>query len=947
MSFTRFNRRIIVLAILSLVLNVAIAQPNLADTIPVDPQIKTGYLSNGLKYYIRQNKKPEQKVELRLVVNTGSILEDDDQQGLAHMTEHMAFNGTKNFKKNEIISYLQSIGVQFGADLNAYTSFDETVYMLPIPTDRPANIEKGFQILEDWAHQVSFLDEDIESERAIILEELRNGKGAEDRMYRKLYPKLFAGSKYADRLPGGIDSIIKTFKPDLVRKFYKDWYRPDLMAVVVVGDINVSDAEELIKKHFNGLTNPANERPATRPKIPVYTENDAMVVTDKEATTYAISINYSTLPVQPSITIGGYRNDMVKNIFSSLTGQRLRELTQKENPPFLGAFIDFSSFARNYEQLTIYVFPGTNDAKTSVTAAVEEVEKVKRFGFTAAELDRVKKNILASLERAYNERDKTESESYASEFIRNFLEQESIPGIAKELEYAKSLLPTITVEDVNAIGKKLDINEKFFAAITGPTPNGITLPTKDSLIAYTLAAENNPALKAYEEKAVATVLLEKMPKPGKVIKQTKDPVLGTTTWFLSNGTTVTFKKTNFKDDQVLLGGRRSGGASNYGLADKFNAQYATAVAGVMGAGNFSPVDLQKARAGKVASAGPMLTQTMDGFSGSSSVKDMETMFQLLYLKATQPRIDTALFKSFIQKSKQQSAFAMADPTNAFIDTMVKVLYNHNPLAPTAVPKPEYYDAINLDREMAIYRERFGDATGMNFAIVGSINEAAQKPLVEKYIASLPVTGKKFSFKDNGVRYAKGKINLNINKGEAEKSMILSIYGGEVPYSADLDLKAGAISEILNIRIVEELREKIQGIYSGSMNGGLNKLPYPNYQFSIQLPCGPEKVDTLLFAMNSEIENLKKKGPKAADLEKVKQQWLEQNKEAMKENGTWLTEILDSKFPGDNTERFIHAEKYIKALTPKQIQDAAKILLNNQNVLTAILRPASSGTSGSK
>jgi zinc protease len=585
------------------------------------------------------------------------------------------------------------------------------------------------------------------------------------------------------------------------------------------------------------------------------------------------------------------------------------------------------------------VYNGTNDAQKSLAVAVEEVERVKRFGFTSAELERAKKTILSSIERAYNERDKTESEAYVTEYIRNFLEDEAIPGITKELEYTKALVPGITLDEVNAVGKSLESNEHFFATLTGPDPApGVNLPSKEEILATATAATNNKDIKPYEEKAIAANLLDKKPKPGKIVKESADPVLGTKTWTLSNGTTVTIKKTDFKNDQILLGARRPGGSANYGLSDKFNAQYATAVAGVMGIGNFTPLDLQKALAGKVASAGPLLTGTMDGFTGNSSVKDQETMFQLLYLRATAPRMDTSLFRSFVQKSKQQSAFAMADPQNAFIDTLIKTKYNNNPLAPVAVPRPEYYDKIDLNRAVEIYKERFGDVSGMNFVIVGSIDEKTLRPLVETYIASLPATGKKFTWKDNGVRNAKGNINLNVNQGQADKSLILSIHTGEIPYSDDLDLKASAISEILNIRIMEELREKIQGIYTGGINGGLNKLPYPNYQFFIQLPCGPEKVDTLLYAMNTEIENLKKNGPTPADLDKVKQQWLEQNKTSMKENGTWLGEILETKFPGDNVDRFVNAEKYIKALTPKQIQDAAKVLLNNANVITGVLRP---------
>lgn len=917
----------------------ALSQASLTDALPVDPKVKIGKLDNGLTYFIRQNKKPEQKVELRLVLNAGSILEDDDQQGLAHMCEHMAFNGTKNFKENDIVSYLQSIGVGFGNDLNAYTSFNETVYMLPIPTDKPGNVEKGFQILEDWAHQVSYNDKDINDERNVILEESRQGQGAQERMRRKWLPGLLAGSKYANRLPIGIDSIISTFKPDAIRRFYKEWYRPNLMAVVVVGDISTEEAEKLVKKHFAGLKNPANPRLRELAKMNPYSGNKAVVVTDKEATNYSIAVYYSAIPSVQSSTLGQYRDDMVKQLFAGLINQRLRELTQKENPPFIAAGLGFSTLARGYEQPYVSVIAGENDTRRGLEAALEEVERVKRFGFTAPELDRIKKSTLAGVERMYNERDKSESMDFVDEYIGHFLEGEAIPGIENEYKYYQDLMPGITLEDLNKMAKKMAAESgNFFTMLLGPEPaETVKLPTADDLIAINLAVAKKD-IKPYEEKAIASTLVSKLPSPGKVVNETRDTTWGATTWLLSNGVKVTVKKTEYKNDQVLMGARRPGGNGNYGLEDKFNANYATAVAEAMGIGAFSPTDLQKALSGKVASARAVFSTTFDGFSGSSNVKDLETMLQLLYLRVTEPRMDTALFRSFVQRSKSQMAFAMGNPQTAFIDTLFSAMYANNPLAPVAVPKPEYFDKINAERALAIYKERFGDVSGMEFVFVGSIDEAALKPLVETYIASLPASGKKFAWKDQGVRMVKGQKQLDFYKGQAQQSLILAFHSGEVPYSEDLELKADAISEILNIRIIEELREKIQGIYSGGTSASVEKIPYDNFQIVFQLPCGPEKVDTLLLAMNAEIESLKKNGPSEEVLNKVKQQWLESYKTGLQENGTWLNRILRDRFPGAEADRFLHYEKYVNSLTPAQIKVAANILLGGKNVFTAILRP---------
>jgi zinc protease len=912
------------------------AQSNLNDKLPRDPKVKVGKLANGLTYYIRQNKKPEQKVELRLVVNAGSVLEDEDQQGLAHLSEHMAFRGTTHFKKNDLISFLQSIGVTFGNDLNAYTGFDETVYILPIPTDKPGNLDKGFQILEDWAHNVTDKDEDIDAERPVVLEESRLGKGADDRMFRKIYPVLFEGSKYADRLPIGIDSIVKNSKYESLRRFYKEWYRPDLMAVIVVGDIEPVIAEAFIQKYFNGLVNPSKERERQNIPVPAYSKSNALIVTDKEATNYVIQVNYSAIPNPEDVTLNGYKKDIVKNIFITLLNQRLRELTQKENPPFVYAGANFSSYARNYEAFNAEIGVGTGNALTSIEVFTTEVERVKKYGFTQAELDRVKKTFLSQMDVMYNEKDKTESSNYAEEYIRNFLTQEPIPGIEKEHEYYKKLLPQISLSDVNAFADILKQNSNKLITLTGPEPKQ-TLPTGDALLSKVNEVENG-VINPYEEKVLATSLLTTIPKAGKIISTTNNNLLGTTELMLSNGVSVTLKQTDFKNDQILMSAIRPGGKNNYSLKDKYNADYATAVVGTMGVGKFSPDDLQKLLAGKTATASPVFSGTTEGVNGSSSIKDAETMLQLMYLYFTSPRKDVALFNSFVQKNKSQLAFIGANPQVAFIDTLYKVMFNNNPLASVPIPKPENFDKINVDRALQIYKERFGNAYGMHFTFVGSFKEDQLKPLIEKYIASLPSVYKKFNYADNKVRPIKGKVNVNVYKGTEQKSLSLVLYHGEITYSYDLELKAAAISEILNIRIIEELREKIQGIYSGGISAQYEKIPYSNYSFVLQLPSGPEKVDTLLFAAKKEIEDLKKFGPSQQNLDKVKQQFLQQHKVNIKDNNYWLGKLQNIAFPGSDPKYFLNYEKYINALTVKSLQDAANLLLNGSNVITAILRP---------
>ncbi len=908
------------------------------DLLPQDPKLKKGVLANGLTYYIRENSIPEKKVELRLVVKVGSIAEDDDQQGLAHMAEHMAFNGTKNFKKNEIVSFLQDIGVGFGSDLNAYTGFDETVYILPIPTDKPGNLAKGFQVLEDWAHQVTYMDEDINNERAIILEESRLGKSGEERMFKKVYPELFKGSKYAQRLPIGVDSIIRNFNPESIRRFYREWYRPDLMAVIVVGDISSSQATELINKHFGGLKNPANPRQREYAAVPPYSSSEAMVVTDKEATGYSFSLNYPAYAVNPSVNIDDYRNDLVQSLYTSMLNSRFREISQKENAPFVYAYAGFDSYAKGYESFNTTVSTGTNEIRKGIDAVTEEIERLKRFGFTESELDRAKKNMTSSYERMWNNRDKNESQNYAEEYLRNFTDQEPCPGIDKEYEYIKQLIPGISLAEINKVTDQYKKQQNRFAYILGPeTTPGITLPGNAEILAA-LDAKSKADIRPYEEKAIATVLMKKEPVKGKVVSKTKNSVLGTTELVLGNGIRVTLKSTDYKSDQILLNAGRYGGIGAYPVEDKYSAENAGAIISTMGVGEFSPTDLRKALAGKTVSLSPVINQNIDGFRGSSGNKDIETLFQLLNLYVTEPRKDTSLFRSFIQRNKAQFQMMGANPQVAFIDTVYKVLYQNSPLAPTAVPKAENYDKISLDRSLQIYKERLGDLSGMDINIVGSFKDEEIIPLIEKYIASLPASSKKISFTDNKLRPFKGLNEFTFRKGKEEKSNILVVYSGEIMYSPELSMKLSALSEVMNIKIIEEMREKIQGIYGGGTFSSVDKAPYPAYQFVLQLPCGPEKVDTLLKEYYKELTSIAAKGPGNSYLEKVKKQWLEGYRTDMKTNEFWLTKLGQLDLKETTAERFINWEKYVNQLKVTDLQSVAKIVKSATTKLIALQMP---------
>jgi zinc protease len=914
------------------------AQDNLTDKLPVNPKLKIGKLPNGLTYYIQKNVRPEKKVELRLVINAGSILEDDDQQGLAHFTEHMAFNGTKNFKKNDLVSFLQTIGVEFGADLNAYTGFDETVYILPIPTEKKENIEKGFQILEDWASTVAFENGEVDKERGVVLEESRLGKGADDRMFRVVYPKMFEGSKYAERLPIGKDDILKNFKYDVIKRFYKDWYRPDLMAVLVVGDIEPAEAESQIKKHFEKLKNPSSPRPRVLADVPERGKSEGVVVTDKEATNHVVEIYYTYKKAKDEILVQDYRDYLVRVLFTSMLGQRMQELTQKAEPPFVFGGSNIGGWARGYEAYQSFAYLGKGGVEPAINALVQENERARKFGFTASELDRIKKMLMKNIERSYNERDKTESQNIVEEYIRNFLEKEPIPGIENEFKYYTKYLEGITLDEVNQYAIKTipATTDAKLVILTGPENADFKMPTNAELLAMTENA-GKVNLTAYEEKAVAASIMTAVPAAGTITGEKETKELGVTELSLSNGVRVILKPTDFKNDQVVMSASRFGGQYLFDPKERFNAEFSATVVTQMGVGQFSPLDLRKVLAGKTATVAPRLGAISESLSGQCSAVDVETMLQLTYLYFTQPRKDDDLFKSFISKQQALYQNMAADPQFTFQDSVISTLYKNHPWAPK-LPKPDNFGMINQQRALDIYKERFGNANGFTFVLVGKFDIAAIKPLVATYLGSLPSSQQKSTFKDVGLRPVKGVVKKEVKKGSEPKSFIRMFWNGEAPYSDQEQLKVQALTEVLNIKLIESLREELSGIYGGGMYGNLNKNPYNNYSLGVSLPCGQENVDKLIKATIGEIDKIKANGPTVDDLNKVKETWRQQYEVNIKDNAFWARQLLLSVEVGTNPSEVLSYEKRIASLTPNDVKDAALKYLDMKNFVQIVLNP---------
>jgi zinc protease len=909
----------------------------LSDVLPIGPQVKVGKLANGLTYYVQKNSRPEKKLELRLVVKAGSILEDDDQQGLAHFTEHMAFNGSTNFKRNELVSYLQSIGVKFGADLNAYTSFDETVYILPIPTDKKEIVEQGFQVLEDWAHGLSFNNADIDSERGIVLEELRMGKGVDDRMNKVVLPKVLNGSRYARRMPIGKEDIIKNFKYDAIKRFYRDWYRPDLMAVVVVGDIEPEAAQKLIEQHFSKLKNPANPRPRDYARIPERQESEGIVFTDKEVSNNSVYIRYPIQPWPAGETLADYRQKLIENLYSFILSQRMYELTQQANPPFLQGGSGMNKIVRGYRSFGAGAVLGKGGVTPAINALVEEDERARQYGFTASEVERAKKGILRTYENLYNERDKSDSSGYAAEYIRHFLEDETIPGIAAEYRYARELIPEISLSEVNAAVKvAIPDNQSKLVIYTGVDKPGVATPKAADLVAIANAAEKI-SVKAQEEKVYASQLMPVLPKPGSIVKQTANAKLGTTELMLSNGVKVVLKPTDFNNDQVLMAGLRYGGWSLFGDKDVFAAHYASSIVGQMGILNYTPNDVVKVLAGKSVSSQASVNSLNESVGGSSGSDDIESMLQLAYLQMTQPRKDAAIYSAYVDRQRELAQNNMARPESVFYDTITATLYNNSPRVLRAA-KPADFDQLALDRVMEIYKSRLSSARDFTFFIVGSFDVEKIKPLIATYLASLPTGEIPVAFEDEGVRPVRGVVKKEVRAGADPKSTISLSFTGEAKYSREERMRLQALVEVLNIKLIEVLREKMGVIYSGGMNGSLNRIPYGNYSISANLPCAPENVDKVIAATFAEIEKIKQDGADEADLNKVKSAWLKGYQKGMRENGYWMASLQNAFFNNSNPEDILKYEERVQALKPSDLKEAARRYFDMNNYLQVVLYP---------
>lgn len=911
---------------------------NLKSPIPIDTNVKIGKLSNGLTYYIQHNKRPESKVELRLVVNAGSILETEKQRGLAHFMEHMNFNGTKNFQHNELVDYLQSIGVKFGQHLNAYTSFDETVYILPIPSDDKEKLEKGFDILEDWAFNNLLTPEEIDKERGVVLEELRLGLGADKRMMDRYLPLLMYNSHYANRLPIGLKEVLENFEHKELKDFYKQWYRPNLMSVIVVGDIDVAEMEAKIKAHFSSYKNPENIQERKTFDVPNHAETFVAIESDKEASFTQAQIVYKDKENEKkSVTIGDYREDMIEGLFNTMINNRLDEIANGPNPPYTyGYSYHGSGWARGK---LVYQSGCITDPANQLEAfkvLVEENERVLRYGFLESELERAKKSILSRYEASYNNRDKKESGRVVWEYVGNFLEGEVIPGIEWEYNAQLALQKGITVAEVNALIKKFIHDDNRVVVFTGPKNDSTSLFTKAEILEV-LESVKKKELSPYNDGVVATSLITTMRPAGTIKSTEKIESLDITKLTLSNGVTVLYKKTDFSDNEVLMRAYSPGGMSLIESADEYN-RVKLAMGGLTDAGlnSFSMNDMSKITAGQQASANPFVGTNSEGFSGRAVNNDVELMFQLIYLNFTALNKDEAAYKAYADKQMGFYGNLMNTPQYWYANEKQKRDQKNNPRFTHIFPTAEGFAIQDYNRAYEIYQERFSDASDFTFVFVGSLDEKQIQEFSKKYLASLPSTGRKEKFILHDFEQEHGQMEWVFHRGEEPKSSVEIVYRKDAPYNEDEAYHLKCAAEILTIKLVENLREGESGVYGVGAYGNGQKIPKNTYSFVISFPCGPENVEKLKLAALAEVDKLLKDGPEAKDLAKIKEAQKLELKEKMKTNSYWVSTINSMLLYGDDLETMMDKESKIDALTAEDIKAVVNKYLTGDRLITILL-----------
>lgn len=927
----------IVLAVASLFLFLG-AMAQMPPTLPLDPKVRSGKLDNGLTYFIMQNAEPKGQAEFYIAQKVGAILEEENQRGLAHFLEHMAFNGTKNFPGNKVISYLETIGVKFGANLNAYTAVDQTVYNISaVPVRREGIIDSCLLILHDWANEILLEEEDIDKERGVIREELRTRSNAQMRMIEKILPEIMPDSKYAHRLPGGLVEVIDNFTYQELRDYYEKWYRPDLQGIIIVGDIDPDAIEQKIKKMFADIPKPVNASERTEFEVPDNKGVLASVAFDPEATSTSIMLMYKkdAMPkeLRPTTTslVFGFMNSMVTRMLNS----RLADITQKANPPFTGARASYGDLIVSNTKQAFDISASAKDGglESALRAIVTEAEKVRRYGFTASELERAKANFTSSLEQIYKERDKLNSGIFVEQILNHFLTGEAYPGIEAEYAIMQQIMPMITLEQINAYAMSLPTEDNVLLAVMMPEKEGLAIPTKEELIAIFESARS-AEVAPYEESVSNEPLISQAPAAGKVVSEVKEPMSNSVVWNLSNGATVVVKKTDFKEDQILMNASSKGGFSLFDINDIVSSKVVSDVISVGGLGNFSSSDLRKVLAGKNASVRASIGLTSETIGGSCAPKDLETFMQLVHLSFTSIRQDDEAFQSWQSRVEAQLKNAEANPMTAFSDSLQKTLYNNSPYAKRL--NTEMLANVNYERTLNLGRERFANAADFVFTFVGNIDEAQLKGYVETYIGSLPANkGRKENWNIVDRHTVKGVLTKEFTKEmQTPKSTVYSIYTGNVPYTIENNILANMASQVFDMVFTRTIREQEQGTYGVGVDMDMSYYPDDNFTFLFGFDTDVALKERLLKRAYTEIENVIATGISQEDFNKILEYMNKNYEQNLRENNYWLSVINTRFLIGKDMHTTYKAT--LDSITPEKLHNFVKNMFSSGNRLEVIM-----------
>ena len=907
-----------------------------AAPLPMDPDVIYGKLDNGLTYYIRENREPKERAEFYLVCNVGALSEDEDQNGLAHFCEHMAFNGTKNFDKKAIINYLQSIGMKFGPEINAFTSSDETNYMLQkVPTANQKNVDTALLILYDWASNISFENEEIDAERGVIHEEWRTGRSAMFRMMREANKVIYKDSKYAVHDVIGDINIIDNFDYNVIKRFYADWYRPDLQAIVAVGDFNGKEMEKHIRDLFSTI--PIKENPRTREYFPVPDHQETLITVqkDKEAQYPIVQVYYKHAPNNER-DMNYYRNQYKQNLFNTMLNARLQELILSENPPFVYGYSFYTGLTRTKDSFISFAVGNNNELDNALHALLVENKRVKQYGFTQTELERAKTDLKRDIEKQFAEKDKMESDRFVWQYYSHFLEQEPTPGIAFDYAFTDVVLPGITLEEVNAQAKEWITDNNMVISLMAPDNPDIKVPDETE-IRNIIAAVDQENIMAYVDKVTDKPLMGVEPVPAPVAKKGKNKTLGTTEWTFDNGVKVVMKTTDFKDDEILMSAFSYGGSSLYKTEDLISAEFTTYVVEESGLGDFDKTALTKKLSGKMVNISPYIWGESEGFSGSCSVQDLETMLQLLNLYFTAPRTDDVAFNAMTKRMKAVFDNRSLEPESALQDSVQVLMANHNPRVRPM--NSALIDEASLKKMRSIYKTRFGDPGGFTFYFIGNIDLAAAKPLMEKYLGGLPKVSREESWVDNSVRPPAGKVTREIKREmKVPKGTVNINYSGTFDFDDfQSRLNLSSLCDILDVRYVETIREEQSGTYGAAVYESMEKYPYEGYTVTITFDCDPQNVDKLKAIVYEEIEKLKTEGPTDKDLHGVKENKIKVHQENLRQNNYWLSLMKNKDYYQSDPDVYLQYDEYVNKMTRESMKASAQQFFG-ENIVEVVLLP---------